>query len=38
MVKDITDNTVVMGYPAVPLKEFLKKINMIKKDSINREE
>ena len=25
VVKDITDNTVVMGYPAVPLKEFLKK-------------
>ncbi len=25
VVKDITDNTIVMGYPAVPLKEFLKK-------------
>ena len=25
VVKDIPDNTVVMGYPAVPLKEFLKK-------------
>ena len=25
VVKDILDNTVVMGYPAVPLKEFLKK-------------
>ncbi len=25
VVKDINDNTVVMGYPAVPLKEFLKK-------------
>ena len=25
VVKDISDNTVVMGYPAVPLKEFLKK-------------
>ncbi len=27
VVKDIEDNTVVMGYPAVPLKEFLKKGN-----------
>ena len=26
VVKDIPDNTTVMGYPAVPLKEFLKKI------------
>ena len=25
VVKDIEDNSVVMGYPAVPLKEFLKK-------------
>ena len=25
VVKDIPDNTTVMGYPAVPLKEFLKK-------------
>ena len=25
VVKDIEDNQVVMGYPAVPLKEFLKK-------------
>ena len=25
VVKDIPDNTIVMGYPAVPLKEFLKK-------------
>ncbi|MFL2889384.1 MAG: UDP-3-O-(3-hydroxymyristoyl)glucosamine N-acyltransferase [Pelagibacteraceae bacterium] len=25
VVKDIKDNTVVMGYPALPLKEFLKK-------------
>ena len=25
VVKDIEDNTIVMGYPAVPLKEFLKK-------------
>ena len=25
VVKDIPDNTVVMGYPAVSLKEFLKK-------------
>ena len=25
VIKDIPDNTVVMGYPAVPLKEFLKK-------------
>ena len=25
VVKDIEDNTVVMGYPAVPLKDFLKK-------------
>ena len=25
VVKDISDNTVVMGYPAVPLKEFLKR-------------
>ena len=27
VVKDIPDNTIVMGYPAVPLKEFLKKKN-----------
>ena len=27
VVKDIEDNTIVMGYPAVPLKEFLKKGN-----------
>ena len=27
VVKDIEDNTVVMGYPAVPLKDFLKKNN-----------
>ena len=26
VVKDIPDNTTVMGYPAVPLKEFLKKV------------
>ena len=26
VVKDIEDNQIVMGYPAVPLKEFLKKI------------
>ena len=25
LVKDINDNEVVMGYPALPLKEFLKK-------------
>ena len=25
VVKDIPNNTTVMGYPAVPLKEFLKK-------------
>ena len=25
VVKDIPDDTIVMGYPAVPLKEFLKK-------------
>ncbi len=25
VVKDVPDNTTVMGYPAVPLKEFLKK-------------
>jgi len=25
VVKDIPDNSTVMGYPAVPLKEFLKK-------------
>ena len=25
VVKDISDNMTVMGYPAVPLKEFLKK-------------
>ena len=25
VVKDIPDNTIVMGYPAVPLNEFLKK-------------
>ena len=25
VVKDIEDNQIVMGYPAVPLKEFLKK-------------
>ena len=25
VVKDISDNSVVMGYPAMPLKEFLKK-------------
>ena len=25
VVKDIADDTIVMGYPAVPLKEFLKK-------------
>ena len=25
VVKDIPDNTIIMGYPAVPLKEFLKK-------------
>ena len=25
VVKDIEENQVVMGYPAVPLKEFLKK-------------
>ena len=25
VVKDIKDNSIVMGYPAVPLKEFLKK-------------
>ena len=25
LVKDIEDNMIVMGYPAVPLKEFLKK-------------
>ena len=24
VVKDISDNMIVMGYPAVPLKEFLK--------------
>ncbi len=27
VVKDIDDNSIVMGYPAVPLKEFLKKGN-----------
>ena len=27
VVKDIEDNQIVMGYPAVPLKEFLKKNN-----------
>ena len=27
VVKDIPNNTTVMGYPAVPLKEFLKKGN-----------
>ena len=27
VVKDIADDTIVMGYPAVPLKEFLKKEN-----------
>ena len=27
VVKDIPDNTIVMGYPAVPLKKFLKKKN-----------
>ena len=27
VVKDIKDNQIIMGYPAVPLKEFLKKIN-----------
>ena len=27
VVKDIQDNQIVMGYPAVPLKEFLKKKN-----------
>ena len=26
VVKDIDDNQVVMGYPAVPLKEFLKNL------------
>ena len=25
VVKDIEDNQIVMGYPAVPLKEFLRK-------------
>ena len=25
VVKDVPNNTIVMGYPAVPLKEFLKK-------------
>ena len=25
VVKDVGDNQIVMGYPAVPLKEFLKK-------------
>ena len=27
VVNDIPDNTTVMGYPAVPLKEFLKRKN-----------
>ena len=31
VVKDIEDNEVVMGYPAVPLKEFLKKKKMRQK-------
>jgi UDP-3-O-[3-hydroxymyristoyl] glucosamine N-acyltransferase len=31
VVKDIEDNQIVMGYPAVPLRDFLKKIKMNKK-------
>ena len=29
VVKDIPDHTTVMGYPAVPLKDFLKKKNNV---------
>ena len=31
VVKDVGDNQIVMGYPAVPLKEFLKKTWVLKK-------
>ena len=37
VVKDIPDGTTVMGYPAVPLKEFLKKMtNKINKEQIEK--
>ena len=32
VVKDIDDNQTVMGYPAVNLREFLKKLNMSKSE------
>ena len=32
VVKDIDDNQIVMGYPAVPLKDFLKKKKMSEKE------
>ena len=38
VVKDIPDNSIVMGYPAVPLKDFLKKEETLTKDFIDRKE
>ena len=38
VVKDIEDNQIVMGYPAVPLKDFIKKIKINEKNRINKKE
>ena len=38
VVKDIEDNQIVMGYPAIPLKEFIKKIRVNEKKELNKKE
>ena len=36
VVKDIEDNQIVMGYPAVPLKEFLKNSKKMSEKEIDK--